>query len=68
MDNNTIKQIRKSLGLTQRELGQLLDTDAQTVRRIEMPRDRNTAREPAPRMTRLIQAYKDGYRPKDWPR
>ncbi|MGB0934738.1 MAG: helix-turn-helix domain-containing protein [Alphaproteobacteria bacterium] len=63
-----IKMIRRALNLTQKELGAMCDTDAQTIRRIEMNPDRNTARAPAPRMLRLIRAYAEGYRPKDWPK
>jgi len=58
---------RQQLGLTQGQLALLLDTDAQSVRRIEMSPDKSTSRNPAPRMMRLIVAYLDGYRPTDWP-
>ena len=68
MNHIEIKEARRALGLTQRELGDMLDTDAQTIRRMEMdPTRAITARTPAPRMVRLIQAYLDGYRPEDWP-
>lgn len=63
-----IKKIRRALNLTQKELGALCDTDAQTIRRIEMSPDKRTARVPAPRMMRLIRAYAAGYRPEDWPK
>lgn len=63
-----LKQARQSLGLTQSQLGLLLETDGQTIRRMEMPPDAATARQPAVRMVRLIRAYLDGYRPDDWPR
>jgi DNA-binding XRE family transcriptional regulator len=62
-----IKEVRQTLGLTQAQLGKLLDTDGQTVRRMEMEPDASTFRKPAPRMVRLMQAYKAGYRPDDWP-
>jgi len=61
------KQARQSLGLTQSQLGTLLDTDGQSIRRVEMEGDATTKRKPAPRMVRLLQAYLDGYRPTDWP-
>lgn len=35
---------------------------------MEMPPDASTFRKPAPRMVRLIRAYLDGYRPRDWPK
>jgi transcriptional regulator with XRE-family HTH domain len=62
-----IKAIRKALGLSAAELGAMLECDAQTVRRMEMSPDAKTFREPAARMVRLLHAYLDGYRPKDWP-
>jgi len=58
---------RRQLGLTQTQLARVLDTDPQSVRRIEMDPSRSTSRTPAPRMIRLMQAYLDGYRPSDWP-
>ena len=68
MNHLEIKAARRDLGLTQRELGDMLETDAQTVRRMEMdPEFAITARQPAPRMVRLIEAYLSGYRPEDWP-
>lgn len=62
-----IKEARSNLGLTQQQLGALLDTDGQTVRRMEMDPSAATFRKLAPRMGRLLQAYLDGYRPEDWP-
>ncbi len=62
-----IKEARSNLGLTQHQLGKLLDTDGQTIRRMEMAPGASTFRKPAPRMIRLIQAYLEGYRPADWP-
>ena len=61
------KEARKSMGLTQAQLAVMLDTDAQSVRRIEMEPTASTSRYPAPRMVRLMLAYVDGYRPSDWP-
>ena len=67
MTPEEFKEARESLGLTQAQLGTLLDTDGQSIRRIEMPEDASTHRKPAPRMLRLLMAYLDGYRPGDWP-
>lgn len=67
MTASQFKQARQSLGLTQSQLGILLDTDGQSIRRVEMDSDASTRRKPAPRMARLLQAYLDGYRPVDWP-
>ena len=63
-----IKQARQSLGLTCEQMGALLDTDAQTIRRMEQREDASTFRKPAVRMERLIRAYLGGYRPSDWPK
>lgn len=67
MTPDEIRSARQKLGLTQAQLGALLDTDGQTVRRMEMPKNASTHRKPAARMVRLIRAYLDGYRPSDWP-
>ena len=62
-----IKDARHKLGLSCPQLAALLDTDAQTIRRMEQREDASTFRKPAPRMVRLIEAYLAGYRPDDWP-
>lgn len=67
MTPEEIKAARQALDLTQAQLGAMLDTDAQTVRRMELDPEASTFRKPAPRMVRLIRAYLDGYRPTDWP-
>jgi transcriptional regulator with XRE-family HTH domain len=67
MDYRDIKLARQALGLSLSEFAEMLDTDPTTTRRLEMAPHNSTARQPAPRMVRLIQAYLDGYRPTDWP-
>jgi DNA-binding transcriptional regulator YiaG len=67
MTTTAIKEARQSLGLSVADLARMLDTDPQTVRRMEQREDASTFRKPAPRMVRLITAYLDGYRPTDWP-
>ena len=67
MTPTEIKEARQLLGLSVADLARLLDTDAQTVRRMEYDETASTHRAPAPRMTRLIAAYTAGYRPQDWP-
>jgi len=67
MTPTAIKQARQSLGLSVADLARLLDTDPQTIRRMEQRDDASTFRRPAPRMVRLIAAYLAGYRPADWP-
>ena len=68
MTPNELKAARQSLGLSASQLAALLDTDPQTIRRMEQSETANTFRTPAPRMVRLIRAYLDGYRPSDWPK
>lgn len=67
MTPDQIKQARHKLGLSASQLAALLDTDPQTIRRMEQSETASTFRKPAPRMARLIRAYLDGYRPADWP-
>jgi DNA-binding transcriptional regulator YiaG len=67
MTPDEIRKARETLGLTQAQLGAMLETDGQSIRRCEMPAGASTARQPAPRMVRLIRAYLAGYRPDDWP-
>lgn len=62
-----IKEARQSLGLSVSQMAAMLETDRQTIRRMEMSADASTAREPAGRMVRLIRLYLDGARPDDWP-
>ncbi|RJL06029.1 helix-turn-helix domain-containing protein [Paracoccus aestuarii] len=68
MTPTELKQARQSLGLSTAQLAALLDTDPQTIRRMEQSESASTFRTPAPRMVRLIRAYLDGYRPTDWPK
>lgn len=67
MTPDTIRQARQQLGLSVQQFADLLDTDAQTVRRWQMGKTASTCRDLPPRAQRLITAYLDGYRPSDWP-
>lgn len=67
MTPTEIKTARSALKLTQMQLAGMIDTDPQSVRRMEQDPTASTFRKPAPRMVRLIQAYLSGYRPSDWP-
>lgn len=68
MTPQDIKRLRDTLGLSAADLAAMLETDENTVRRMEMRRDTKNARLPARRMMRLMQAYRDGWRPHDWPK
>ena len=67
MTPQDIKRLRDDLRLSAADLAALLETDENTVRRMEMRRNSKNARLPARRMARLMQAYVDGWRPHDWP-
>ncbi|WP_290687612.1 MULTISPECIES: helix-turn-helix domain-containing protein [unclassified Haematobacter] len=67
MTPSEIKSAREKLGLTVAQFAALLETDPQTVRRMEISETASTFRRPAVRMERLIRAYSEGYRPPDWP-
>lgn len=67
MDYRQMKAARKRLSLSISQMAEMMETDPQTIRRIEMDPSRSTSRPPAPRMARLITAYLLGYRPTDWP-
>jgi len=57
-----MKAARLQLGLTQEEMGRWLETDGQSIRRIESDPSTKTHRTPAPRMVRLMKAYLAGWR------
>lgn len=63
MDGQQIKAARKQLGLTQTQLAEVMGySDNTHISRIESgPRDMSE------QGCKLLQAYLDGYRPKDWP-
>lgn len=68
MTPEEIKKARKSLGLSQAEMGRMLDIhDTSTYRKYEASTAATQHRVPAARMVRLIRAYLDGFRPEDWP-
>ena len=67
MTPQEFKQARQSLGLTQSELGHILDTAPQTIRKWEMDAERSTARGPNPVAWRAMQWMLDGFRPPEWP-
>ena len=65
MTNHEFRAIRRSLGLSQTELAAFLGYSS-GLRISEFERATNPR--PVPDMlARLMQAYADGYRPKDWP-
>lgn len=60
------KLARLTLGLTQSQMGQMLGYQGVHVR--QMVYEIEQGEKPLmPCQARLLQAYLDGYRPKDWP-
>jgi transcriptional regulator with XRE-family HTH domain len=66
MTPEQIKQTRHQLGLTLTQLGELMGYQGVNVR-VQMD-DLETGRRPLREcQRRLLTAYRDGYRPRDWP-
>ena len=61
------KQARRKLGLTQAQLGVILDTAPQTIRKWEMDETCSTARSVNPVAARVMQWMLDGFRPPEFP-
>lgn len=69
MDSKKLKEARISLGLSLAEMAALLGYQSENVRNLNtMQRDlENGSRSIREPQRRLVEAYLDGYRPKDWP-
>ena len=67
MTSDEFKAARQRLGLTQAELGRIIDTDPSTIRRWEMPPGRSTARPPNPVAARVLLWMLGEGRPAEWP-
>jgi len=67
MNSLQFKEARRKLGLTQGQLGAILDTAPQTIRKWEMGEECSTARSVNPVAARVMQWMLDGYRPPEFP-
>ena len=67
MSPEEFKEARRKLGLTQSQLGAILDTAPQTIRKWEMGEDRSTARPVNPIAARALRWMLAGFRPPEWP-
>lgn len=67
MTPNEFKQARRDLGLTQSQLGAILDTAPQTIRKWEMGDECSTARSVNPVAARVMRWMLAGYRPPEFP-
>jgi len=61
------KDARRALGLTQSQLGTILDTAPQTIRKWELPVDRSTARSVNPVAAQVMRWMLAGFRPPEFP-
>ncbi|MGI3169957.1 helix-turn-helix domain-containing protein [Pseudooceanicola sp. C21-150M6] len=67
MSPEEFKEARQKLGLTQSELGRIIDTAPQTIRKWEMDESRSTARSVNPVAAQVMRWLLDGFRPPEWP-
>ena len=66
MTPTQLQQARRKLGLTLSDLAHLLGYEGEQARS-QIHHMETGRREIRPAQRRLIQAYLEGYRPKDWP-
>ena len=62
------KEARQKLGLSQAQLGRILNTAPQTIRKWEMGPDCSTSRPPNPIAVEAMRWFLDGFRPNTWPK
>lgn len=63
MDGGDLRRIRLSLGLTQRQLSEIMGYSGQAyIAKLEAG-----TKSMSPQGSRLLEAYCRGYRPDDWP-
>ncbi|MEL6362312.1 MAG: helix-turn-helix transcriptional regulator [Pseudomonadota bacterium] len=67
MTPEQFKEARRKLGLTQAQLGTILDTSPTTIRKWEMPEHKSTARGPNPVACQAMRWMLGGFRPPEWP-
>lgn len=68
MEPEEFKRARRRLGLTQAELGRILDTAPQTIRKWEMQPENSTARGVNPVAAQVMRWMLAGFRPPEFPR
>ena len=67
MNAREFRQARHSLGLTQAQLGAILDTNPTTIRKWEAEADRSTSRDPNPVACQVMRWMIAGFRPPEFP-
>ena len=68
MTPEEFREARLRLGLSVAQLADMLGVSHQHARRMTIGPDKGAHRPINPTVTRLLQAYLEGYRPHDWPR
>lgn len=61
------KEARRKLGLSQRELGTLLDTSPVTIRKWETDPENSSSRKPNPVASKVMKWLLNGFRPPEFP-
>lgn len=67
MTSQEFKEARINLGLSQSQLGAILNTNPTTIRKWEADADRSTARAPNPVACQVMQWMLGGFRPPEFP-
>ncbi len=67
MTPTEFKEARRKLGLSQRELGELLNTSPVTIRKWETDAENASSRKPNPVASKVMGWLLDGFRPPDFP-
>lgn len=67
MTPEQFKAGRRALGLSVYQLGHILNTAPQTIRKWEMPDARSSGRSVNPVAARVMKWLLAGYRPPEWP-
>lgn len=62
------KAIREGLGLSQRQLAAVMHVTQSTISRWEADPDQEYSREVGANTANIMRAYRDGYRPDNWPK
>jgi len=61
------KQAQQALGLSDSQAAEMLGVSEQHIRRLKTRPEANQHRAVNETVARLVNAYRDGYRPADWP-
>ena len=67
MNNVEFKEARKELGLSQEQLGLILNTNIRTIQKWESSEDIKNSRQPNPVASVVLGWFLDGFRPPNWP-